>query len=509
MGAGIFSSHSHRPRYRSSSNYCGFTIASKAKSSGTCRRQHSGSRRGRGNCVKLYWSGTTPKTDSSQNAKGLISAGKTEIFTEDESGVTCESWLSDQMNARATCSPDSHREEESIESCDELLSRPPEHKRTHSPDISINLKTKSEKEREEEKNESKKWRSSALFKNSWTSPPTPGRKPINRSKEDLETIFQNYENSRKKRDEKYLKRSDKILLWDQAEKISEQRRLCRADTEIFLENASQTPVSSPSEKRAEGKRHYLIYIDDHVPYQAKTEAERLEAQITIKADSYLCDGYALLHGLNFQKIDTVKGQAFIKRAAALGSHTARGICFEGAYGVEMDLEKALHYFHLAEKKNHPIAHVHLGSLFLAGKGVKKDYIRAVTYYKKASEQRNAAGQRCLGSCYQFGLGVAIDYRKAVRLYKKSATQGYGIASYSLGYCFLKGIGVGRSIDVAYKYFKQSANQDFSLAIKETKHLLDEHPNLERRQDRKSHGFQAGHRRDFPHIRKPINRKFIR
>eukprot|EP00954_Amorphochlora_amoebiformis_P022756 1355362-Amorphochlora_amoeboformis.AAC.1 len=100
MGAGIFSSHSHRPRYRSSSNYCGFTIASKAKSSGTCRRQHSGSRRGRGNCVKLYWSGTTPKTDSSQNAKGLISAGKTEIFTEDESGVTCESWLSDQMNAR-------------------------------------------------------------------------------------------------------------------------------------------------------------------------------------------------------------------------------------------------------------------------------------------------------------------------------------------------------------------------------------------------------------------------
>lgn len=66
----------------------------------------------------------------------------------------------------------------------------------------------------------------------------------------------------------------------------------------------------------------------------------------------------------------------------------------------------------------------LGSAYYWGDGVEVDREKAFHYYMISAEKGNPETQYKIGSCYETGQGTAKDMSAAVSWYRKSAEQGY-------------------------------------------------------------------------------------
>lgn len=88
------------------------------------------------------------------------------------------------------------------------------------------------------------------------------------------------------------------------------------------------------------------------------------------------------------KKDTAKTAELLKNAADCGDASAQlnlGCFYCMGVGVEVNYEKAAHYYSLASKQENSIANFYLSLLYAKGQGVPKNLSLAVEYCEKASK----------------------------------------------------------------------------------------------------------------------------
>ena len=87
-----------------------------------------------------------------------------------------------------------------------------------------------------------------------------------------------------------------------------------------------------------------------------------------------------------------------------------GYMYKIGRGVDIDFEKAAHYFKraLAADPDHPMANFHLAEMHLKGFGVERDAARALNLYFKSANQNFSDAAIMLAEMYEYGIGVEKD-----------------------------------------------------------------------------------------------------
>lgn len=113
----------------------------------------------------------------------------------------------------------------------------------------------------------------------------------------------------------------------------------------------------------------------------------------------------------------------MKMAADQGDATCQfrygmALEFPETFGLETDIEQAVHYYSLAARQGDNRALNNLGCLYQFGKGVERDFEKARELYKKAIAAGNPRGYMALGYMYQWGKGGEIDFYAAKEYFYK-------------------------------------------------------------------------------------------
>ena len=163
--------------------------------------------------------------------------------------------------------------------------------------------------------------------------------------------------------------------------------------------------------------------------------------------------------------------ALLQRAAEYGYADAQyrlGTFFDYGYGIEVNAEKASHWYLKAAEQGHADAQADLGYNYMEGIGVAVDYQKALYWIQKAVEQNHDNAMVFLGGMYEKGLGVYQNYEKCFNLYKKAAEMGNVDGCNNTGIALLIGRGVERNPYEAAKWNilaaeKGHKNAQFNLA----------------------------------------------
>ncbi|XP_068893612.1 protein sel-1 homolog 1 isoform X3 [Tenebrio molitor] len=138
--------------------------------------------------------------------------------------------------------------------------------------------------------------------------------------------------------------------------------------------------------------------------------------------------------------------------------------YQGGRGVDLDYQKAMHYFTQAANAGNAIAMAYLGKIYLDGSDeVKADNDTAFKYFKKASDLNNPVGLSGLGLMYLYGRGVEKDYTKAYKYFLAAADQGWVDGQLQLGNMYFSGLGVRKDYKLANKYFSLASQSGHVLA----------------------------------------------
>ncbi|XP_060521129.1 protein sel-1 homolog 1 [Cylas formicarius] len=138
--------------------------------------------------------------------------------------------------------------------------------------------------------------------------------------------------------------------------------------------------------------------------------------------------------------------------------------YQGGRGVDLDYQKAMHYFTQAANAGNAMAMAYLGKIYLDGSDdVQANNDTAFKYFKKASELNNPVGLSGLGLMYLYGRGVEKDYAKAFQYFQAAADQGWVDGQLQLGNMYFSGLGVKRDYKLANKYFSLASQSGHVLA----------------------------------------------
>jgi len=172
------------------------------------------------------------------------------------------------------------------------------------------------------------------------------------------------------------------------------------------------------------------------------------------------EGYALLFGENFAKIDKQKGRVLVVEACKLGNPTAEGKChFEGWGGLKRNHANAAQCWLQAAEQGDARAQCNVGIAYESGEGIEKDPKEAFKWYLKSAAQGLARGEACLAYACQYGVGVEKDEKRAMELYERAAEAGLSRACYNIAICYEEGNSVlQKDPDKALKWYKKAADQ---------------------------------------------------
>lgn len=97
-----------------------------------------------------------------------------------------------------------------------------------------------------------------------------------------------------------------------------------------------------------------------------------------------------------------------------------GLMYElGKLGIDVDINKAIHFYQLAANQGHLKAIYNLGLIYdLGANGVPENPGMAVLCYKKAAEKGHVRAILCLAMMNETGRGVPKDELEAIRLYRR-------------------------------------------------------------------------------------------
>ena len=258
----------------------------------------------------------------------------------------------------------------------------------------------------------------------------------------------------------------------------------------------------------------LVDLKDLGPVAAVASRYRLGVSSVLKAEgsTLLREGMELFRGDNFRVVNTVRGQALARAAAAGGlplavaqcryrrwgghgsdgddlaaatrcfqqvaagggpggeaswivqeAESMLGECYHHGEGVEQDLAESAEWFQKAAELGHSDAQCHLGNLYHHGEGVDRDDVEAAKWFRKAAGQGASDAQCYLGELYYDGEGVEQDFAEAAKWYQKATEQGDSDAQCRLGMCYDSGEGVEQDHVQAAKWYRKAAEQGDSDA----------------------------------------------
>lgn len=142
--------------------------------------------------------------------------------------------------------------------------------------------------------------------------------------------------------------------------------------------------------------------------------------------------------------------------------------YEKGMGVKSDNDKALEYYYLAAKQNHPIALFYLAKFFK-----RSDPNKTHEYFAQAAKRGCPDALAYLGQMYFEGKVVEKNITKAVLYFELSAEQGSHYAYYGLAKLYESGNGIEKNIHQAAWYYlkvkdsypKTAKNQLFPLFVR--------------------------------------------
>ena len=145
----------------------------------------------------------------------------------------------------------------------------------------------------------------------------------------------------------------------------------------------------------------------------------------------------------YQKKDYKKALVHFKIADNMKIHEASfalGAMYYSGTGVDVDIPKALSYYHKAAEGGYPPALTTLAILYMNGKNVQNDPEKAVFLAEKAAEQNDVEAQMLLAGWYENGTFVEQDVPEAVRYYEAAARNGNIDAKMALSIIYKNGKG---------------------------------------------------------------------
>lgn len=105
----------------------------------------------------------------------------------------------------------------------------------------------------------------------------------------------------------------------------------------------------------------------------------------------------------------------------------------------------------------------LGWTYFAGEGRNIDNKRAVYFFKVAARKNHPSAQAALGNCYDKGEGIGQNIKKAKKWNLRAAQNGYAPAQYKLAIYFYHGIGVTPNKKQAKTWYLEAAKRGHLMA----------------------------------------------
>ena len=162
--------------------------------------------------------------------------------------------------------------------------------------------------------------------------------------------------------------------------------------------------------------------------------------------------------------DYKKAMEWYQKAAA--QTNARGIYgvglmyYRGEAGVEIDYDKAIHYFLLAKKHKSPVADYNLVLCYQK----KSETNKAFKLCSKIATQNDVSAQAKLGYFYKKGYGTTQNLEKAFYWYSQAAKKGNPYGLYGAGTFYEAGTLCDTNLFKAYSYYFRAALKEHKLAI---------------------------------------------
>ncbi|MBQ8064666.1 MAG: sel1 repeat family protein [Prevotella sp.] len=161
----------------------------------------------------------------------------------------------------------------------------------------------------------------------------------------------------------------------------------------------------------------------------EANAEKAVALYQKAADQNLADAqfflaYCYLDGTGVTP-NAQTALSWAKKAADqnhAGGKYAMGYIYSANTPVQ-DFQKALYWYHEAEKMDYAMAYNDLGWMYENGYGITRDMRTAFDYYTKGAENDIAGSMRHLGEFYENGWVVSRNMSTAIEWYKKAANLG--------------------------------------------------------------------------------------
>lgn len=137
----------------------------------------------------------------------------------------------------------------------------------------------------------------------------------------------------------------------------------------------------------------------------------------------------------------------------------------GRGGVDTDLKESVSWMRKAAENGSGLAQHNLGVAYFTGEGVPGDKKEGIKWLRKAADQGIPRSQRILGNLYVQGDGIRKNKREGVKWWSKSAAQGDLEAQYNLGLCHATGrdLGCRKNLPEAIVWFRKAADEGFAPA----------------------------------------------
>jgi uncharacterized protein len=163
--------------------------------------------------------------------------------------------------------------------------------------------------------------------------------------------------------------------------------------------------------------------------------------------------------------EKLSGQlATLNKKALAGDTKAQlrmGLAFEFGQGVARNLDKAMHWYHLAADRGDPIAQTDLGYLYETGGSGAKDPAEAAKWYLRAAVSGFTRAKFNLGVLYLQGAGVQKSEEEAAHWIGEAADDGCPSAIAALSYLYATGSGVSLDPQKAQELSQKAAKKSDS------------------------------------------------
>ncbi|WP_413207919.1 tetratricopeptide repeat protein [Rhodospirillum sp. A1_3_36] len=219
---------------------------------------------------------------------------------------------------------------------------------------------------------------------------------------------------------------------------------------------------------------------------------------------------ALRSQVNLHKIGVISR---IQAVAETGDGYAMarlGLCYQEGIGVEIDLDRSLHWFERGAQAGNGRAMSYLGYRYFTGMGLDRpDLSAAIRWFEEGARAGDGQAMGYLGMCHATGRGVKRDPVEGMVWFHKGAEQGNGFAMTYLGIGYLQGLGVPRDPKRAFAWFKAAADAGGRHAFAYLGECYETGQGVPRDPDRAVHWYESGALEGSGHAMAALGRVFLK